>query len=154
MIRLPPRLTLTDTLFPYTTLFRSLVQVVLGVALAQGETRSDWLRRPLSPTQLEYAADDVRHLFALHDALAARLQELGRETWLREDCARMVSNAERDAGDRWPHLSLRAAQFLDRPAQMRLLRLLRWREAHARRAQRPRSWTLENELAADRQDTR
>src|SRR3546814_11975848 len=69
----------------------------------------------------------------MHDALAARLQELGRETWLREACARMVSNAERDAGDRWPHLSLRAAQFLDRPAPMRLLRLLRWREAPARR---------------------
>src|SRR3546814_3251584 len=83
----------------------------------------------------------------MHDALAARLQELGRETWLREDCARMVSNAERDAGDRWPHLSLRAAQFLDRPAQMRLLRLLRWREAHARRVDRPRSWILDNELA-------
>src|SRR3546814_8177635 len=59
----------------------------------------------------------------------------------------MVSNAERDAGDRWPHLSLRAAQFLDRPAQLRLLRLLRWREAHARRADSPRSWILDNELA-------
>src|SRR3546814_1472365 len=87
--------------------YQRLVQDVLGVALAKGETRSDWLRRPLSPTQLEYAADDVRHLFALHDALAARLQGLGREAWLREDCARMVSNAERETGDRWPHLSLR-----------------------------------------------
>ena len=127
--------------------YQRLVQDVLGVALPKGETRSDWLRRPLSPTQLEYAADDVRHLFALHDALAARLRELGRDAWLQEDSARMVDNAERDAGDRWPHLSLRAAQFLDRPAQMRLLRLLRWREAHARRADRPRSWILDNELA-------
>ena len=59
----------------------------------------------------------------------------------------MVANAERDDGDRWPHLSLRAAQFLDRPAQLRLLRLLRWREAHARRADRPRSWILDNEMA-------
>jgi ribonuclease D len=127
--------------------YQRLVQDVLGVALPKGETRSDWLRRPLSPTQLEYAADDVRHLFALHDALAARLRELEREAWLQEDCARMASNAERDAGDRWPHLSLRAAQYLDRPAQLRLLRLLRWREAHARRADRPRSWILDNELA-------
>ena len=84
---------------------------------------------------------------ALHDALSSRLAGLGREAWLREDCARMASNAERDAGDRWPHLSLRAVQFLDRPAQLRLLRLLRWREAHARRADRPRSWILDNELA-------
>src|SRR5690606_24193658 len=111
------------------------------------ETRSDWLRRPLSPSQLEYAADDVRHLFALHDALDTRLLGLGRDAWLREDCARMVANAERDDGDRWPHLSLRAAQFLDESARRRLLRLLRWREAHARRADRPRSWILDNELA-------
>jgi len=127
--------------------YQRLVQDVLGITLVKGETRSDWLRRPLSPSQLEYAADDVRHLFALHDALDARLLGLGRETWLQEDCARMVANAERDDGDRWPHLSLRAAQFLDRPAQLRLLRLLRWREAHARRADRPRSWILDNEMA-------
>jgi ribonuclease D len=127
--------------------YQRLVQDVLGVALAKGETRSDWLRRPLSSSQLEYAADDVRHLFALHDALDARLLGLGREAWLQEDCARMVAHAERDDGDRWPHLSLRAAQFLDEPARRRLLRLLRWREAHARRADRPRSWILDNELA-------
>ncbi|HVI59758.1 MAG TPA: ribonuclease D [Luteimonas sp.] len=127
--------------------YQRLVQDLLGVALPKGETRSDWLRRPLSPAQLEYAADDVRHLFALHDALDARLRELGRTAWLEEDCARMVDNAERDEAERWPHLSLRAAQFLDDPARRRLLRLLRWREAQARRSDRPRSWVLDNELA-------
>jgi ribonuclease D len=127
--------------------YQRLVQEVLEVALAKGETRSDWLRRPLSPSQLEYAADDVRHLFALHDALDARLLDLGREAWLQEDCARMAANAERDDADRWPHLSLRAAQFLDEAARRRLLRLLRWREAHARHADRPRSWIRDNELA-------
>lgn len=127
--------------------YQRLVQQVLGIELAKGETRSDWLRRPLTPSQLEYAADDVRHLFALHDALDARLRGLGREAWLQEDCARMVANAERDDGERWPHLSMRAAQFLDPAARRRLLRLLRWREAHARRTDRPRGWILDNELA-------
>jgi ribonuclease D len=127
--------------------YQRLVQELLGVALPKGETRSDWLRRPLSPAQLEYAADDVRHLFALHDALDARLDALGRKAWLEEDCARMVDNAERDDAERWPHLSLRAAQFLDAAARTRLLRLLRWREAQARRSDRPRSWIIDNELA-------
>src|SRR5690606_9531501 len=99
--------------------YQRLVQETLQAALPKGETRSDWLRRPLSPSQLEYAADDVRHLFALHDALDARLLGLGREGWLQEDGARVVANAERDDGDRWPHLSLRAAQFLDEPARRR-----------------------------------
>ena len=127
--------------------YQRLVQDTLGVALPKGETRSDWLRRPLSPSQLEYAADDVLHLFALHDALDARLAALGRRAWLDEDCARMVANAQRDELERWPHLSLRAAQFLDFEAQMRLLRLLRWRDAYARDNDRPRNWILDNELA-------
>ena len=128
--------------------YQRLVQDTLGVALPKGETRSDWLRRPLSPSQLEYAADDVRHLFALHDDLEGRLSTLGRRAWLEEDCARMVANAQRDELERWPHLSLRAAQFLDATAQQRLLRLLRWRDAYARDNDRPRNWILDNELAA------
>jgi ribonuclease D len=128
--------------------YQRLVQETFGVALEKGETRSDWLRRPLSPSQLEYAADDVLHLFALHDSFGTQLGELGRHAWLQEDCARMVSNAQRDELERWPHLSLRTAQFLDLDAQLRLLRLLRWRDAYARDNDRPRTWILDNELAA------
>ncbi|RPE82058.1 ribonuclease D [Vulcaniibacterium tengchongense] len=127
--------------------YQKLVEQVTGVVLAKGETRSDWLRRPLSPAQLEYAADDVRHLFALHDALGERLAQLGRTDWLREDAERTVRNADEAAPERWPHLSLRSAQFLDREAQRRLLRLLRWRDAQARDSDRPRTWILDNELA-------
>ena len=60
--------------------YQKLVQAVADVALAKGETRSDWLRRPLSASQLEYAADDVLHLHALHRHLDA--------TWKRKAAAR------------------------------------------------------------------
>lgn len=129
--------------------YQKLVQQIEGVELPKGETRSDWLRRPLSPAQLDYAADDVRHLHALHRELDARLQALGRLEWLRHDCDRLVANAEDDAPERWPHLPIRAAQYLDRAGQRRLLRLLRWRELQARRSDRPRNWVLDNELAVD-----
>jgi ribonuclease D len=128
--------------------YQRLVQDLLGIALPKGETRSDWLRRPLSAAQLEYAADDVLHLFALHELLSSRLAELGRDGWLREDAERTVVAAADETPESWPHLAMRSAQFLDAPAQRRLLRLLRWRDAHARRADRPRSWILDNELAA------
>ncbi|MFT3762966.1 MAG: ribonuclease D [Pseudoxanthomonas sp.] len=127
--------------------YQKLVQEIAGVALDKGETRSDWLRRPLSAAQLQYAADDVLHLGALYSALQGRLAALGREDWLRADCARLVANAD-DAGERWPHLSMRSAQFLDADAQRILLRLLRWRDAQARSSDRPRNWILDNELAA------
>lgn len=127
--------------------YQKLVAELTGVALEKGETRSDWMRRPLSASQLDYAADDVRHLFEMHDALTSRLQALDRTHWLAQDMARTVELAVEDAADRWPHLSMRSASFLDRDAQARLLRLLRWRDAHAKVADLPRSWVLDNELA-------
>ena len=128
--------------------YQKLVQEVTGVVLEKGETRSDWMRRPLSASQLDYAADDVRHLHAIHHVLQAKLDILGRGGWLAEDIARQLANAANEDGDRWPHLAMRSSQFLDAPAQRRLLRLLRWREGQARRSDRPRSWILDNELAA------
>jgi ribonuclease D len=129
--------------------YQKLFEQLTGIVLPKGETRSDWLRRPLSPAQLEYAADDVRHLFEMHDQLDHRLGELDRREWLAEDAARIVHNAENEAPERWPHASMRSGQFLDRPAQLRLLRLLRWRDAYARENDRPRTWILDNELAAN-----
>ncbi|EKQ58898.1 ribonuclease D [Xanthomonas campestris pv. leeana] len=128
--------------------YQKLVQEVSGTLLTKGETRSDWMRRPLSPAQLEYAADDVRYLFAIHDELTRRLAEQGRLEWLAEDADRLLATVEQDDGERWPHVSLRAAQFLEPAAQRRLLRLLRWRDLQARQSDRPRSWILENELAS------
>jgi len=127
--------------------YQKLVEQITGVALGKGETRSDWLRRPLSDAQLQYAADDVRYLFALHDALQEKLTALGRLDWLQQDCERFTTLAAQDDGERWPHLAMRSAQFLDADAQLRLLRLLRWRERQARSSDRPRSWILDNELA-------
>ena len=59
----------------------------------------------------------------------------------------MLANAA-DEGERWPHLSMRSSQIMDAPSQARLLRLLRWRDVQARGSDKPRSWILDNELAA------
>ncbi|BCT91127.1 ribonuclease D [Lysobacter helvus] len=126
--------------------YQRIVQDLLGVALQKGEQRSDWLRRPLTDSQRHYAAEDVVYLDALYRELSARLDTLGRRAWLEEDSARLALGVD-EAGERWPHLALRAAQFLDTDAQHRLLRLLRWRDAYARTSDRPRTWILDNELA-------
>ncbi len=127
--------------------YQKLVEQVTGEVLDKGETRSDWLRRPLSEAQLHYAAEDVRHLHALHDHLAPRLEALGRVAWLQADAARALRQAVQDGEDPWPHLGVRSASSLDADGQARLLRLLRWRDLEARRADRPKGWILDNELA-------
>jgi ribonuclease D len=129
--------------------YQALIEKLLGVRLEKGETRSDWMRRPLSDSQLTYAADDVRHLAAAHAQLEAKLRELGRLGWLAEECDRQLQAAERDEGDPQPHLALRSAQRLRPEQQARLRRLLLWREQQARRSDKPRSWVLDNELSVE-----
>lgn len=127
--------------------YLKLVEQVTGITLEKGETRSDWLRRPLSASQLKYAADDVLHLHAVHAVLVQKLQQLGRMDWLQSDSERAIRNARNDVDDPFPHLTVRSAQTLDAAGQARLRRLLRWRDAEARRSDRPKSWVLDNELA-------
>lgn len=127
--------------------YQALVKALLGVELAKAETRSDWLRRPLSDQQLAYAADDVRHLHAAVEALDERLQARGQRERALADMARMLENARDDRDDPQPHLSMRPAAALDRPSQARLRRLLRWRDATARVKDLPKRWLLDNDLA-------
>lgn len=127
--------------------YQKLVQAALGVALEKGETRSDWLRRPLSASQCQYAADDVLHLAALHELLHGKLDELQRTAWLEEDAERTLRNAGDERIDPWPHLGVRPAQDFDAEAQARLLRLLRWREATARERDLPKNWVIDQPLA-------
>ncbi len=127
--------------------YQALVQQTLDVSLAKAETRSDWLRRPLSAEQLAYAADDVVHLHAAADVLTTRLRDAERLDWALADMSRMLENARADREDPQPHLAIRPAALLDRPAQARLRRLLLWRERTAQQKDLPKRWLLDNDVA-------
>ncbi len=127
--------------------YQKLVEQVTGITLAKGETRSDWLRRPLSAAQLEYAADDVRYLHQVHAQLDRQLTERSRHGWLLSDAERSLRQAAQEGEEPWPHLAVRSAQSLDVDGQARLCRLLRWRDVEARRSDKPKSWIIDNELA-------
>lgn len=128
--------------------YQKLVELITGNILEKGETRSDWLKRPLTDSQCHYAADDVHYLHEVHAVLLEKLNALNRLAWLQADGERAVRNANNDVDDPFPHLSLSRAQSLDHNAQALLCRLLRWRDAKARISDKPKSWILDNELAA------
>ncbi len=64
----------------------SLVQGELGSTPVKGDRLTDWLRRPLTNAQREYAASDVAYLFELHDRLVQQLEAMGRLRWAEDAC--------------------------------------------------------------------
>ena len=129
--------------------YQKLVAGVLGIDIPKDETRSDWLQRPLSASQLEYAAQDVAHLATLHEKLSAELQRRGRDAWHAEDCARLAQRAHRDPAqvDPQPQRGFRSASDWPAEARARLKRVLLWRDEAARTLDRPRPWILDDATA-------
>lgn len=129
--------------------YQKLVFELTGVSLPKAETRSDWLQRPLTAEQIEYAAKDVTHLPELHAQLAQKLAQRGYANWHAADCARLVDKASRDEIDQQPQVALRAASEWSNDKQALLRRVLLWREQRARSLDKPRSWILDDARALD-----
>jgi len=127
--------------------YRALVAELTGVELDKGETRSDWLQRPLTDSQRLYAMLDVVYLDPVHAQLAARLVERDRVAWHAEDCERLKRRANARAGDPQPQRGFRAAADWPRAQQALLRRILLWRDRSARTLDRPRPWLVEDALA-------
>lgn len=128
--------------------YQSLVSQLTGTHLDKQETRSNWLARPLSARQIDYALDDVRYLAAMHALLDARLAERGYRDWHREDCRRMAEAGWLAEPDHQPQLAFRNAARWPLPAQALLRRMLLWREQSARERDLPRRWVIEDEALA------
>ena len=122
--------------------YQKLVGLELDIELQKSETRTDWLQRPLSAAQLDYAAEDVLYLPRLYAALQARLSADPRKAaWAAEECAGLVPRARaRDAGAELG--SIGGAWRLDRPGLAVLRALHAWRDRVARDRDLPRSWVV------------
>lgn len=64
-----------------------------GIQLTKSDRLTDWLRRPLTPEQLSYAASDVEHLLSVAAKLRLELQRLGRLDWVDDECRRLLDTA-------------------------------------------------------------
>ena len=115
----------------------TLVQAVKKVSLSKGDRLTDWLRRPLTEQQCAYAADDVVHLFDLHDDLTRQLNELGRVDWVSTACAELAirPTGPQDPSDAW--LKLKEVRALKGPARGVAQSLAKWREERAMRSDLP-----------------
>jgi ribonuclease D len=131
--------------FPPQAGYAELVARQLRHSIDKGQTRTDWSRRPLTPEQLAYAADDVHHLLALHTDLSSQLRAKGRDAWLQEDAAALTDPSlyRTEPGEAWRRL--KGLGRMKPREQAAASALAEWRERRAIEADKPRGWILTDE---------
>ncbi len=124
--------------------YDALVQALTGGHIDKAHRFSDWSVRPLSASQLSYAAADVTHLRQVYERLRARLERDGRLDWVAEEMAILEQPAtyRADPDTMWERLR-------PRTGNRRMLGLIRaiaaWREREAQRVNIPRQRLVKDE---------
>lgn len=120
-----------------------------GIELPKGETRSNWLKRPLTESQRHYAAMDVLYLPLMKAKLEQRLVDTGHKAWCLQDCENLLDEYRQPTAyyqrinNAWK-LTARQLATLDT--------LCQWREQTAKEKNKPRKHIVDDkslwELAA------
>ena len=122
---------------------RSLGNLLLdsiGIDLPKTETRTDWLRRPLSEMQCTYALDDVRYLPSVRQTLLDKARENNHEHWLQEEMSSFDDPdlyVEKDPKEQF--LRVKGISKVSARDLAIVRELAAWREEEARRQDKPKN---------------
>jgi ribonuclease D len=111
--------------------FRRIAENELGLRLDKTLTTANWESRPLNPSYLQYAMDDVIPLYPLMQQLEQKLIKHGRLDWAKEEFAQLEST---DYYEKDPHaeaLGSSMIKSLKPKEQICLIRLFQWRKDQA-----------------------
>jgi ribonuclease D len=115
----------------------SLLQGELGVTPAKGDRLTDWLRRPLTDSQRQYAASDVEYLLEVHQRLVAQLSDAGRLAWAEDACEELRCRPTSGSAPEDAWLRLKDARSLRPNARAVARSVAAWRERRAMRTDIP-----------------
>ncbi|SVA70517.1 uncharacterized protein METZ01_LOCUS123371, partial [marine metagenome] len=69
----------------YSISYQALVKEKIGLKVSKDETRTNWLKRPLTEAQLNYAASDVYYLIDLYRQQIEEFSKTNKLEWLEEE---------------------------------------------------------------------
>lgn len=124
--------------------YHKTVEWLLEITVDKGETRSNWLKRPLRSAQLHYAALDVCLLPLMQGELLHRLDALERLHWLEEDCARMLRKSRIVVQPEQSWMRINGNHRLDGVSLAILKKLASWREQEADRRNLARGFVVKD----------
>jgi ribonuclease D len=134
---------------PYPLSLSKLTYELTGAKLGKGLTFTHWDQRPLSPSQLKYAAADVRDLPRVREELRAKLDGTGHAARAKAECDAQCDPELYRFDPATAYLRVRGAGSLQ-PRNLAILRELTvWRDACARQHDVPPRAFLKDEILVD-----
>lgn len=115
----------------------ALLQGEIGVSPAKGDRLTDWLRRPLTDSQCQYAAVDVEYLLEVHERLVAQLADADRLGWAEDACEELRTRPTSGSAPQDAWLRLKDARSLRPNARSVAQAVAAWRERRAMRTDIP-----------------
>ena len=112
--------------------FATLVQHYFQIEIDKGASRTDWLARPLSDTQLRYAAADVWYLLPLYQQMQAQLAQTEWQSAVKNECEFLLNKRAHSGKDPdTAYFAIPNAWKLNSLELMRLKILAKWRMEEA-----------------------
>ena len=112
--------------------YAKLVEIMLDVTVDKGESRTDWLARPLRVEQCDYAAKDVLYLFELYPELNARVEEQNKLPWVYAEIAHLTAKKQTPIPLDSVYLTIKNNWKLSSKSVLILKKLASWRTSTAR----------------------
>ena len=133
---------------PWPAGLEKLVERFAGHKLSKGHTFTNWDARPLSASQLRYAADDVRYLPLVWERLRTDLERRGSLAWAMRECELSGKIPARFDEESQVRRTLKSWPM--KPAQIPTLRLMtRLRDEIARKEDLPHRVVMPDETLAE-----
>ncbi|MCF7981289.1 MAG: ribonuclease D, partial [Pseudomonadales bacterium] len=124
--------------------YKTLVAEMYQVNLPKEEQRSNWLKRPLSQPQKDYAVLDVIYLADIYRQQLKTLEELDRLSWVDQECQNLLAKQREQIAPEQLYRRIKGAGTLTGEQLAVLQALAIWREKEVERRDIPRGFLLKD----------
>jgi len=107
--------------------YAKMVEILQGISVDKGESRTDWCQRPLSQKQINYAAADVVHLTPCLAKLTEQLIEKGMYDFFQEECQMVLDLKMKKQDPMKAYKAINNVAKLDRQGVAVIQQLAKWR---------------------------
>jgi len=125
--------------------YESLVNNFLGLSVNKEHQFTNWLQRPLSKNQINYAISDVTHLINIFPLIRKAIKDNNREEWVTKELEHLSKKElyQVKADEVWKKIKLKNSN----PQMLNLLKYLAyWRENECKKRNIPRNRLIRDDI--------